>query len=323
VQDLDSLPWPDREIFNAFTRLHLKNMRYFMAGRGCPYDCTFCFNHVARKLADGQYVRWRSVEDLIRELKLVKERYGMRFVNFQDDTFVLDLSWLESFCKHYRQEIDLPFFCHVRADLVTDRVSEMLSNAGCVHLAMGLESGNDYIRNVVLNKRISREQFFRACHSLRSHDILFSTHNIFGLPYETINAALETIELNIHCRPDRVNVVFFVPYPGTQLTQIAIDEEFLESEDVNFLPEGFTSVFSSINLKLGDVQQIERLAWLTRLCVRFPIIYPLLRFVFNCKMDGIKTLVTLILLFLKKLYISYARDSVRFTREPIHLLLPY
>jgi radical SAM superfamily enzyme YgiQ (UPF0313 family) len=315
IQDIDTLPWPDRELFNSFSPLHIEDTRYFMGGRGCPYNCTFCFNHLAKKLTEGQYVRWRSPQNLIGELKAVKAQYGMRFVNFQDDTFILDMDWLEEFSARYKHEIDLPFLCHVRANLVTDRMSELLAEAGCVHVGMGLEAGNDQLRNAVLNKNISREQLINACSSLQSYGITVSTQNMFGLPYETIDTVLETIELNIACKPDRTNLFFYVPYPRTQLAQIAVDEGFFRSEDLDSLPENFTTEFSSVNLDLSNARQIEQLAKLTRFCVHFPVFFPLIRFLFKHQEGNwIKAFVSRSLLFLQDIYTSITGGSIHLVR---------
>jgi len=315
MQDLDSLPWPDREVFNEFLNLHVEDTRYFMGGRGCPYDCTFCFNHVAKNLAEGRYVRWRSVEDLIKELKAVREQYDMRFVNFQDDTFVLKVDWLEEFSPLYRREIGLPFLCHVRANLVSDHMSRLLADAGCVHVGMGLEAGNDHMRNVVLKKNVTREQLINACRSLQAHGITVSTQNMFGLPFETIDTVLDTIELNIACRPERTNLFFYVPYPRTQLAQIAIDAGFFRAEGLDSLPEIFTTEFSSVNLTLANARQIEQLAKLTRFCVHFPVFFPIIRFIF--KRPGgnwLKTVVLRTLLFLQGIYTRIAGGSIRLAR---------
>jgi radical SAM superfamily enzyme YgiQ (UPF0313 family) len=283
LSDLDSLPWPDRDLFDMFPQLHQGDTRYFMAGRGCPYDCAFCFNQVGRKLAEGRYVRWRSVENLIGELKAVKENYGMRFVRFQDDTFVLRMQWLEKFCALYRQEIGLPFFCTARVDLVTDRMSKILAEAGCVNVALGVESGNDRVRNMVLKKNISKNQIIYACRSLQSHGIAVLTLNMFGLPFDKIDTALETIELNIACQPRKAGITCYMPYPGTQLAQISIDEGLFDAGDYDSLPEQLLPWSSLIVLDLEEGQQLEQLARLFNFCVRFPVFYPLIRFLFKCK----------------------------------------
>ncbi len=314
IQNLDSLPWPDREITNMFSKLHVEDTRYFMGGRGCPYDCTFCFNHVAKDFAEGHYIRWRTVENLINEIKAVKGRYAMRFASFQDDTFGLKVDWLEEFCMRYRQEIGLPFLCHVRANLVDDHMSRLLADAGCVHVAIGLESGNDYLRQVILKKNISREQLVNACLSLKAHGITITTQNMFGLPFETIDTVLETISLNISCQPERMNLYFYVPYPRTQLAQFSIDAGFFR-EGMEALPESYTTEFSSVNLSLPDAHQIEQLAKLTRFCVHFPIFFPIIRSVFkHPELDWLKTAVSKGLLFLQRIYTHVVGSSVRFLR---------
>jgi radical SAM superfamily enzyme YgiQ (UPF0313 family) len=315
VADLDALPWPDRKLFNVYDELHPEETRYFMGGRGCPYNCSFCFNHIAKKMAGGRYVRWRSVDDLIGELRAVKEAYGMRFVNFQDDTFVLRADWLELFTARYGEEISLPFLCHVRADLVTDKMSQQLADAGCVHVGMGLESGNDHLRNVVLKKKVTREQLINACRSLKAQGITVSTQNMFGLPYETVDTVLDTIELNVACQPERTNLFFYVPYPRTELAQLAVEEGFFRTEDLGSLPEVFTTEFSSVNLSLANAQQIEQLAKLTRFCVHFPVFFPLIRFLF--KRSGgnwIKTVVSRSILFLQGVHTRITGGSIRLLR---------
>jgi radical SAM superfamily enzyme YgiQ (UPF0313 family) len=315
VADLDDLPWPDRELFDVYSGLHSHDTRYFMGGRGCPYNCSFCFNHIAKGMASGRYVRWRSVGDLIAELQAVKEEYGMRFVNFQDDTFILRVDWLELFSARYREDIDLPFLCHVRADLVTDEISRMLADAGCVHVGVGLEAGNDSLRNMVLKKNTTREQLINACRSLKAHGITVSTQNMFGLPYETIDTVLDTIELNIACQPERTNLFFYVPYPRTELARVAVEEGFFRTEELESLPEVFTTEFSSVNLSLANAQQIEQLAKLTRFCVHFPVFFPLIRFLFRRRRGNwIKTVTSRTILFLQGIYTRITGGSVRLLR---------
>jgi anaerobic magnesium-protoporphyrin IX monomethyl ester cyclase len=315
VEDLDNLPWPDRDIFNAFPELHVADTRYFMGGRGCPYNCTFCFNHIAKQVAEGRYVRWRSEKDLIRELEHVKRNYGMRFANFQDDTFILKRTWVKNFSALYRDRIGVPFLCHVRANLVDVEVSQFLASAGCVHVGMGLESGNDYLRNIVLDKGVSREQLINACQVLHDSDITISTQNMFGVPFETIDTVLDTIALNIACRPERTNLFFYVPYPRTRLAEIAVEEGFYNRNILDDIPNLFNVEFSSVNLDLANAEQIEQLAKLTRFCVHYPIFFPLIRALFKQKgFNWLKSIVSDSLLFLQGLYTKIVGGSVRLVR---------
>lgn len=281
LEDLDSLPFPDRSLVRDFPHLTTSGTRFFMAGRGCPYDCSFCFNHVARDLSNGPYVRWRSVDNLIEEIGTVRRTCDLRLVSFQDDTFILRRDWLREFAEKYKRQVGLPFFCHVRANLVDEEMSLLLADAGCVHVGIGLESGSDDLRNRILRKNISKDQIINSCRSLRSQGILITTQNMFGVPHETVDTVSETIELNIQCKPHRTNLYFFMPYPGTDLAAYAIDQGYFSSSQMNSLAYSFSTEFAHLVLDLPQKADIEDLARLTRFCVRFPIFFPAIRWLFR------------------------------------------
>jgi radical SAM superfamily enzyme YgiQ (UPF0313 family) len=305
LQDLDSLPFPDRELMQELPAPMAKGERFFIAGRGCPYNCSFCFNHVASRLSKGKYVRWRSVDNVIQEIKEVKDRYDLRLVNFQDDTFVLRMDWLEEFAGKYKKEIGLPFFCHVRADLVNDGMSRLLADAGCVHVAIGLESGNDYLRNQILRKHFSKEQIVSACHSLRAHNIRVTTQNMFGVPHETVDTVLETIELNIQCRPHRAYLYFFTPYPKTDLAEYAFRHGCCRADRFDHMPYSFAVEQASVALDLPEKENIEHLARLAGLCIRLPSLLPVIRFIFKLRGAGwLKALAARSLLALQSRFVS-------------------
>jgi radical SAM superfamily enzyme YgiQ (UPF0313 family) len=192
----------------------------------------------------------------------------------------------------------------------------VLADAGCIHVFMGLEAGNDHLRNIVLNRNISQEQLINACRSLRACGITITTFNMVGLPFETIDTVLDTIELNIACRPQQTALFFFVPYPRTRLAQIAMDEGFFQARDLESLPEGFTPECSSVNLSLENSRQIEQLAKLIHFCVHFPISYPLIRFLFkHPRLNWIKSAVSSSLLFLQEIYIRITGGAVHLLRR--------
>ena len=106
IQDLDSLGFPD---FSDFDLKRYFPMNHYhlpiMGSRGCPYDCTFCSNHVLKKKLKGDYVRFRSVDNIIQEIEQRIQNYrkmGMRFLYFFDDTFILHKGFVDQFCKQYR-----------------------------------------------------------------------------------------------------------------------------------------------------------------------------------------------------------------------------
>jgi anaerobic magnesium-protoporphyrin IX monomethyl ester cyclase len=278
-EELDALPFPDRELlYAAHPHSRRQRIKPFITGRGCPYNCSFCFNKAFSDLYGGQghRTRRRSVDGVIREIQEVRAAYDLRFVLFMDDTFILNKRWLRAFFQRYRDEVGLPFWCQVRANLVDDEIVELLTNAGCVSVSFGLEAGNDEIRNKVLNRNMTREQIVGASERLREAGIAFSTNNMLGLPTGSLETDFETLALNITCRPAYANVFLFQPYPKTELGEWAYREGWMlgSFDDLS----GSVSDDTQINFgSAAEKRQIENLQKLFALAVEFPRLVPLVR----------------------------------------------
>ena len=224
-EELDELPFADRELlYAAHVQSRRTKIKPIITGRGCPYDCAFCFNKAYSDLygGKGRRFRRRSPDNVLRELKEVTANHDVRFILFMDDTFILQDKWLHEFMTRYKAEIGLPFWCQVRANLVTDEKIALFKDAGCVSVSFGLEAGNDELRNAVLNRNMSREEILGAAEILRRHDIAFMTNNMLGLPTGNLETDFETLELNAQCRPAYANVFLFQPYPKTGAGRVGL-----------------------------------------------------------------------------------------------------
>jgi anaerobic magnesium-protoporphyrin IX monomethyl ester cyclase len=219
-EDLDRLPFPDRALVYERDPIAARSkIKHFLTGRGCPYNCTYCFNHALSQLyrGKGQRFRQRSVDNVIEEVLWVGDHYPLEFVVFVDDTFVLSKEWLAEFAEKYPRRVGLPFFCNTRANLVTEEQVRLLKEAGCHTVSMGIETANDRIRNDLLKRRMSREQILEAARLLREGGLGFTTTNMIGLPTSTLEDDLDTMELNIQAGPSYAHVFIFQPYPRTEL----------------------------------------------------------------------------------------------------------
>jgi len=204
-------------------------IKHFLAGRGCPYNCTYCFNHALGELyrGKGRRFRQRSVDNVLDEVHWVREHYPLEFVVFVDDTFVLSESWLAEFATKYPQRIGLPFFCNTRANLVTAEQVQMLKEAGCHCVSMGIETADDRLRNDLLKRRMSREQIVEAARLIREGDLQLTTTNMIGLPTSTIEDDWQTLELNAQVRPSYAHVFIFQPYPRTELGEFTREQGWM------------------------------------------------------------------------------------------------
>jgi radical SAM superfamily enzyme YgiQ (UPF0313 family) len=277
--ELDELPFSDRDLlYDAHEQSHRTKIKPIITGRGCPYDCAFCFNKAYSDLygGKGRRFRRRSPDNVIRELQGLTSKHDVRFILFMDDTFILQDEWLQEFMTRYQAEIGLPFWCQVRANLVTDEKLALFKDAGCVSVSFGLEAGNDRLRNAVLNRNMSREEILGAAEMLRRHDIAFMTNNMLGLPTGNLETDFETLELNAQCRPAYANVFLFQPYPKTELGEWAYEHGWM----MGSFDDLSGSVSSDTVIKFGseeEKQQIENLQKLFALGVEFPWLLPVIQ----------------------------------------------
>ena len=125
VEDLDKLPFPDRALYDDCKILRSVPAMKFLTGRGCPYRCTFCFNHKFNEIYRGlgRIVRKRSVDSLIKEIKDTVQKYKLKLIRFPDDTFTGKQKWLLEFLHKYKQEIKLPFTGLAQANELDENAS--------------------------------------------------------------------------------------------------------------------------------------------------------------------------------------------------------
>jgi anaerobic magnesium-protoporphyrin IX monomethyl ester cyclase len=231
VDDLDRIPLPDRELLyekDAFARQ--SGIKHFITSRGCPYDCTYCFNHALAELyrGKGKRLRQMSVDRMIEEVKGVQDGYPMQFVVFLDDLFIVYVDWLRELAEKFPREVGLPFFCNVRANLVTPVKMALLREAGCASVGMGLETGNPALRNEILKRNLSDEQIVEASRIIREAGIQLLTTNMVGLPGGTLANDFETLALNHACKPAYANAFLYQPYPRTELGEYAREHGYVE-----------------------------------------------------------------------------------------------
>jgi anaerobic magnesium-protoporphyrin IX monomethyl ester cyclase len=186
IDDLDTIPFPDREImYEAEPTLAKSEKKIFMAMRGCPYKCTYCFNHTYNKMTKGKgmVTRFRTVENILTEIKHVEERYLLESVWIDDDTFLVKpRGWLEEFAERFKKEIGLPLTCNIRGELMNDKNAKLLKEIGVNFVWMGIECGDEEIANKLLKRSIKNNTLLEAARILRENKINFFTQNLVGLP---------------------------------------------------------------------------------------------------------------------------------------------
>lgn len=277
--NLDAITFPDRALLFAadeFTRQ--SGIKHFITSRGCPYDCTYCFNHALAEIyrGKGKRLRQMSVDRVIKEVRWVQQRYPMQFVVFLDDLFIVYESWLQELADRFPREIGLPFFCNVRANLVTPKKMELLKKAGCASVGMGLETGNPELRNMILKRNMADEQIIEASALIREAGIELLTTNMLGLPGGTLQNDFETLALNHACKPAYANAFLYQPYPRTELGDYARNGGYVEGVLDDIDPSAWERSVLRFSTP-AEKRQIENLNKLFALAVEWPWLTGLVR----------------------------------------------
>jgi len=254
IQDLDQLPFADRSSMYHYPIIRDNPVKRLVSGRGCPHGCTFCFNRSMKNMyrGKGPYVRKRSVENVLEEINSIETRWPVKTYRFEDDLFGVHKSWLLEFCEKYPRRFKTPFICSMRADSVDREVVKALKKAGCFNIVMGVETGNEKMRNERLKKNITDAQLRFAAALFHEYKLNFCTTNILGLPGETFEQALETMTFTWELNPTFTWCSVFQPYPRTELGSLVERDELVECLDVNHIEPNY---HSGSLLKQPDIRQ--------------------------------------------------------------------
>ncbi len=271
-RDLDRLPWPDRELYFGRSAFHRRfPVKPFLASRGCPYRCTYCFNRTLNDMYRGttRAVRTRSPASVVNEILYVMRTWPMKLIWFLDANFVVSREWVEELCERIRVDVGLPFYCKVRPNLVDAGLARTLGRGGCTGVGMGIECGDDRLRNDVLGRNVSREQILGATRHLHDAGIAVMAFNMIGLPGETYEMAKGTLDLNVEAGVDYPMVTIFQPYPRTVLAERAVREGEFHG-DFEKLDTNYYSTCQMRERVRGDRRRIENLQRLFAVAATFP-----------------------------------------------------
>jgi anaerobic magnesium-protoporphyrin IX monomethyl ester cyclase len=217
LKELDSLPLPAWDLVNMeqYKQTWLKSAGYFSLNmsttRGCPFKCNWC----AKPIYGNRY-NSRSPENVVTEIKLLKERYGIDHIWFCDDIFGLKPGWAIEFSKLIREEnISIRFKIQSRADLLVNAETvKALAEAGCENVWIGAESGSQKILDA-MDKGISVEQIGEATVLMKEAGIKPSFFIQFGYPGELKDDIQLTINMINELLPFEIGISVSYPLPGT------------------------------------------------------------------------------------------------------------
>ena len=244
IRTLDALPFPAWDLIDIprYQKLWRERHGYYsmnlVTTRGCPYHCNWCAKPIW-----GQRYNSRSPENVVAEIKWLKEQYQPDHIWFADDIFGLKPGWIERFAALLREaDAVIPFKCLQRADLITNKVAAALAAAGCQTVWVGAESGSQKILDA-MDKGDRVEDIQAAAQYLHAHNIQVGFFLQFGYPGEGWDDIQQTIQMVRDCAPDDIGISVSYPLPGTKFfervrLELGEKQNWVDSDDLAMLYHG-------------------------------------------------------------------------------------
>lgn len=247
IQELDALPFPDKALYED--EFDIANLYMTITGRGCPYRCTFCFNNFWAKLPSksgnkgGRYVRQRSVDHVIAELKFAKRRWGIRYVDFEDDVFTVDKAWIQRFLEAYRREIKVPWMCLTHPKYVDEEIVSWMKEAGCTWVQLGIQSLDEHHKHKSMKRYEKVGDVAWALDAFDRAGIRVRGDHIFGSAGEPAESQEVAREFYAAHTPARISTYWMTYLPGVEITDQALARGELTQDDVDRLAKGLAPAF--------------------------------------------------------------------------------
>lgn len=283
----DDLPLPDRGVYSRYPFLQQLPLKRFITSFGCAYKCSFCYINNFREVysGKGKFYRRKSVDRAILEINVTKKMYPLKRIHFVDDIFSLDRKWVEKFLPRLKAEINVPWSANIWITHMDESMVRLFKETGCAGVTFGVESGSEKTRVNLIDKQIPDDVYLEHCSYLRKYKVPFHTGNIIGLPGEGLEKAYETARFNRLIGANSTRSGLFWPFPGTRLTDYAIEHGMLESEfsadyinSAEYINKG---IYPTVKHKEADqlivmaslFQAVSKWKWfdaLSRIMVRHP-----------------------------------------------------
>ena len=224
IADLDTIPFPARDLYD----LHLyrsaptkkvsdENSTPILTHRGCPYNCIHC----PSKTIWDQTIRYRSTENVLREIEICIHKYGLQEFNFFDDTFTINRQRVVEICeKILDHRLNIYWICFARTNTIDEELVKIMKAAGCRKISFGFESGDQHILDL-MRKKTTIDMGKKAVQAVKNSKIPVHGSFMIGNIGETENTIKKTIAYAKSLGLDNATFFITTPYPGTDLYKVA------------------------------------------------------------------------------------------------------
>jgi radical SAM superfamily enzyme YgiQ (UPF0313 family) len=257
IEDINSLPVPNYDLWEDIDKyFYFVGQLWFMGTRGCPFKCTNCSEEPMSKALPGQRFRNRDPRGYVQEIKQQWLKYkdrGLRMAHPFDAVFTANARWVEEFCDEYKKQGlagRLPFSVFTHGATSQEEKIKALADAGCQEVRIGIESGNERVRNQIYGKHATNAQLTESFRLFKKYGLVTIAYNMLGGPTETKEILWETYNFNKELDPHKPIFFLFRPLPATDI--ISMIDNLGETIDYSTMSHDVDTLHWGVALKSKD-----------------------------------------------------------------------
>lgn len=263
IKNLDMLPFPTWNLMPP--REYSKNPHQFLfrrypiapiiTSRGCPFECVFC----PASFLFGKELRRRSPQNVVDEIELLVNEFGVKEIHFEDDNFTLIRNHVESICGELiRRKINIVWQCPngVRVDTLDEDLVSLMKKSGCYRLSFGIESGSQEILNKT-GKKLNLKEVSEKIRMVKKQGIEVQGFFIFGLPGETEKTIFKTLKFIKSLDLDLLDIALLVYLPGASLFNQRYSQK--DYENINWGGFNYFTGQEGENLSQEKLKEFQKL----------------------------------------------------------------
>lgn len=270
TDDLDSIPFPARHLihherYRNYGRVYKqKPVAVMITSRGCPYKCIFCAHDIF-----GRKYRFVSARKMADEIKILQKEYGIKEIFFREDNFTANRKRVTEFCDILlKEKINVSWMCLADANSITEELAYKMKQAGCWHVAIGVESGNQDIQKI-LKKNLDLEKVRQVFDFVQKAGLKTLAFFMIGNYADSRRTVMETIRYANSLNTDFATFTITTPFPNTELYDMAVQENLITSYDIGQItnnPSVFRQKAPVLRTKSLSAEQLRKLQLMAIAC---------------------------------------------------------